>query len=144
MMVLTVGQVFFQPIQALTFQMVPLIFQMVCKKQHMTKLIARKKLQRHIISGEQKLMVNHIFFFNSRSCFLHDKNWQENKKISEHFAGQFASRTLKPYAILWPIILFILDNIRLRKVHFAIEIFKEVQLDFSLTFGLKHPIQSIP
>jgi hypothetical protein len=27
---------------------------------------------------------------------------------------------------------------------FAIGIVKEVQLDFSLTFGLKHPIQSIP
>jgi hypothetical protein len=30
-------------------------------------------------------------------CSAH-KNWQENKKISEHFAGQFASRTLKTYA----------------------------------------------
>jgi hypothetical protein len=76
--------------------MVPLIFQMVCKKRHMTKLIARKKLRTHIISGEQKLTSN--LFFISHSCILRDKNWQENKKISEHFAGQFANRTLKLYA----------------------------------------------
>ncbi len=98
MLVLTMGQVFFQPIQALTFQMVPLIFQIVCKKWHMTKLIARKKLQTHIISGEQKLRFNLFFLKNSRSCVLRDKNWQENKKISEHYAGQFVSRTLKLYA----------------------------------------------
>jgi hypothetical protein len=98
MLVLTMGQVFFQPVQALTFQMVPLIFQMVCKKHHMTKLIARKKLRTHIISREQKLTFNLFFLLISRSCVLRDKNWQENKKISEHFAGQFASRTLKPYA----------------------------------------------
>ena len=41
------------------------------------------------------------------------------------------------------IILVMLDDIRLRKVPFAIEIFEEVQLEFSLMFGLKHPIQSI-
>ncbi len=29
-------------------------------------------------------------------------------------------------------------------VMFAIGVLKEVQLNFSLTFGLKHPIQSIP
>jgi hypothetical protein len=39
------------------------------------------------------------FFLISHSCVLRDKNWQENKKISEHFAGQFASRALKPYAL---------------------------------------------
>ncbi len=50
----------------------------------------------------------------------------------------------KNEVILWPIILAILNNIRLRKVPFAIGIFKEVQLDFSPMFGLKHPIQSIP
>ncbi len=50
----------------------------------------------------------------------------------------------KNEVILWPIILVILNDIRLCKVPFAIKIFKEVQLDFSLTFGLKHPIQSIP
>jgi len=41
------------------------------------------------------------------------------------------------------IILVILDNIRLRKVPFAIGVFKENQLNVSLAFGLKHPIQSI-
>ncbi len=50
----------------------------------------------------------------------------------------------KNEVILWPIILVILNDIRLRKVPFAIGIFKEVQLDFSLTFGLKHPVQSVP
>jgi hypothetical protein len=64
MSVFTVGQVFFQPIQALTFQMVPLIFQMVCKKRHMTKLIARKKLRTHFISGEKNLMFNLFYFLN--------------------------------------------------------------------------------
>ena len=46
--------------------------------------------------------------------------------------------------ILWPIILVILDNIRLRRVPFAIGIFEEVQLNFSLSCGLKPPIQIIP
>jgi hypothetical protein len=41
---------------------------------------------------------------------------------------------------LWLIILVVLNDIRLRKVPFAIGIFKEIQLNFSLTFGLKHPI----
>jgi hypothetical protein len=46
----------------------------------------------------------------------------------------------KNEVILWPIIPVILDDIWVRKVPFAIGIFNEVQLDFSLTFGLKHPI----
>jgi hypothetical protein len=46
--------------------------------------------------------------------------------------------------MLWLIILVIPKDIRLRKVPFAIGIFKEIQLNLSLTFDLKHPIQSIP
>ena len=49
----------------------------------------------------------------------------------------------KNEVILWPITLVILNDIRLRKVPFAIGILNEVQLNFSLMFGLKHPIQSI-
>jgi hypothetical protein len=45
-----------------------------------------------------KTDIQPIFLKISRSCVLRDKNWQENKKNSEHFAGRFASRTLKPYA----------------------------------------------
>ncbi len=50
----------------------------------------------------------------------------------------------KNEVILWLIILVILDDIRFCKVPFAIGILKEIQLNFSLMFGLKHPIQSIP
>jgi hypothetical protein len=65
----------------------------------MTKLITRKKLETHDISGGKKIDVQPIFFFQiSRSYVLRDKNWQETKKLSEYFAGQIASRTLKPYA----------------------------------------------
>jgi hypothetical protein len=60
MLVLTMGQVFFQPMQALTFQMVPLIFQMVCKKRHMTKLIARKKLQTHLRGLDKTYELLHV------------------------------------------------------------------------------------
>jgi hypothetical protein len=45
---------------------------------------------------------------------------------------------------MWLIILIILDNIRLRKVTFAIKILKEIQLNFSLMFDMKHLIQSTP
>ncbi len=45
--------------------------------------------------------------------------------------------------ILWLINLVILNEIRCRKVTFAIGIFKEVQLNFNLSFGLKPPVRSI-
>ncbi len=47
----------------------------------------------------KKNYVQPFFFYISHSHVLHDKNQQENKNFSEHFAGQIASRTLKPYAI---------------------------------------------
>jgi hypothetical protein len=81
MLVLTVGQVFFQPIQALTFQMFTLIFQMVCKKRHMTKLIVRKKLQTHIISGEQKLTFNLFFFKLAIHVFWATKIGRKTRKF---------------------------------------------------------------
>jgi hypothetical protein len=61
--------------------------------------------------------------------------------------GRYSNTTIlfhgfytKNKVILWLINLVILNDIRLHKVPFAIGIFKEVQLDFSLSFGLKHPI----
>ena len=50
----------------------------------------------------------------------------------------------KNNVILRPINLFVLNDIRCRKVPFAIGIRKEVPLYFSLSCGLKPPIQSIP
>jgi hypothetical protein len=49
----------------------------------------------------------------------------------------------KNRVILWLINLVILNSIRPCKVPFAIGIFKEVQLNLSLSFSLKHPIRSI-
>jgi hypothetical protein len=68
-----------------------------------------------------------------------------------HFVFKFQNDTIlihgfytKNEVILRLINLVILNNIRLRKVPFAIGIFKEVQLNFSFLFGLKPPIWSIP
>jgi hypothetical protein len=78
-------------------------------------------------------------------------NWQLDFINSYHFVFKNQNDAIflhgfstKNEVILWPIILVILNDIRLRKVPFAIRIFKEVQLNFSLTFGLKLPIRSIP
>ena len=90
---------FFQPIQAITFQMVPLIFSDGTQERHMTKLIRRKKTEKHTISRGGGITLNLFFFLISRSHVLRDKKWQENKKLSQHFVGQNASRTLKPYAL---------------------------------------------
>ncbi len=38
-------------------------------------------------------------FFNLPFTILRNNNRQETKKLSEHSAGQIASRTLKPYAV---------------------------------------------
>ncbi len=74
-------------------------------------------------------------------------HWQLDFINSYHFILKCQNNAIflhgfdtKNEVILWPIILVILDNVWIRKVPFAIGIFKEVQLDFSLMFGLKHPI----
>ena len=67
------------------------------QKRNMTKLITTKKIETHIVSGEKQITFNLFFFQICCSRVLRDKNRQENKNLSEHFAGQIASRTLKPY-----------------------------------------------
>jgi hypothetical protein len=79
--------------------MVPLIFSDGTQKRNMTKLVTRKKIETHIISRGKKITFNLFFFEISHSRVLRDKNWQENKILSEHLAGQIARRTLKPYAM---------------------------------------------
>jgi hypothetical protein len=38
----------------------------------------------------------------------------------------------------------VLADVRLRKVPSPLGVLEEIQLNFSLTLGLKHPIRSIP
>jgi hypothetical protein len=65
-------------------------------------------------------------------------------EVSTYVSYYLRTIVTKNKVILWLTILVVLNDIRLHKVSFAIGIFKEVQLNFSLTIGLKHPIQSIP
>jgi hypothetical protein len=78
-------------------------------------------------------------------------HWQFYFINGNHFVFKVQDDTIlfhgfetKNKVILWLIILVIVNDIRCRKVLFAIGIFKEAQLNFSLLFGLKPPIQSIP
>ncbi len=78
-------------------------------------------------------------------------HWQLDFINGHHFVYKFQDDTIlfhgfdtKNKVILWLMNLVILNNIRLCKVPFAIGIFKEVQLNFSLSFCLKPPIRSIP
>jgi hypothetical protein len=77
-------------------------------------------------------------------------HWQLDFINGYHFVFKILNYTIllhgldtKNEVIVWLFILVVLDDIRLCKVPFAIRIFKEIQLNFSLAFGLKHPTQSI-
>ncbi len=78
-------------------------------------------------------------------------HWQFDFINGYHFVFKVQDDTIlfhgfetKNKVIPWLINLVIVNDIRCRKVPFAIRIFKEVQLHFSLSCGLKPPIQSIP
>ena len=74
-------------------------------------------------------------------------HWQFDFINGYHFVFKVQDDTIpfhgfdtKNNVILWPINLLALNNIRYRKVPFAIGILKKVQLYFSLSCGLKPPI----
>ncbi len=74
-------------------------------------------------------------------------HWQFDFINGYHFFFKFQDDTIffhgfdtKNEVILRLINLVVLNNIRCREVPFAIKILKDVQLDFSITFGLRPPI----